>query len=360
MSGATLLGLRTFPRIAQALLHSTRSNITSMRMGRYMPPSRHTEYVQKRTVASEAEVSARKTGAKKRKRPPSLLLRTLDSQELSSEDFVVLSGRASVTLKPRSQLLYSSAHYFPDDTQGFFYWHTEPGAPALAGQVRFRVTNSKDPASFQGGQDLRLLGGDPWRVSLFSVASCTRYKVLRSVLLSDGLVTSDLLDSALRVISSATHGSRHPVSESNTIWRFGQAIRVSLEPTCFSFWVVDDSGGALVRLRYLFRPNHSKTPSYKGTALVQFERSTLEGHSNTRTVLLRIVKILEITKLDVDSSAPEPKEGGLVMMRRRGVCGGYWFPWSMNIDRWRETDKTRAFKMLFGRETLEVSSNTDV
>ncbi|KZT24299.1 hypothetical protein NEOLEDRAFT_1135069 [Neolentinus lepideus HHB14362 ss-1] len=363
MSGATLL-LRMFPRIAQTLPHSLRSNITRMRMGRHVPPH-DAQYVQKRKVTGEAEA-----GAKKRSRIPSLQLRTLNPQNLSPEDFVVLSGRMTPLVRLRAdlgrcpfwQLLYSAHHkHFPDDTQGFFYWHTDPGAPVLAGQVRFRVTNSKDPASFQGGQDLRLPGGDPWRVSLFDVARYTQYKVLRSVLLSDGLVTRDHLDSALRVLRSASPGSKHPDYESNIIWRFGQVIRVSLELTSFSVWVVSDSQGAWVRLRYMFRSEYSAPPAYKGTALVQFERSTLKGHTNTRSVVLRIVKILEMTKLNVDAPAPEPKEGELAMTRKRGAYSGGWVPWFTNIDKWtRETDRTRAFKMLFDRETLEAGLKTDV
>ncbi|KZT24298.1 hypothetical protein NEOLEDRAFT_1135066 [Neolentinus lepideus HHB14362 ss-1] len=145
MSGGMLL--RTFPCIVQALPHSSRLNITSTRMGRL----HHPDYAQERTVTGEAEAGARMTSAEKRKPSSSLRLRTLDFQNLSPEDFVVLSGRMTpLTIKSYSRLVYSSAYtnHFPDGTQEFFYWHTEPGAPAFAGQVRFRVTNSKDPASF--------------------------------------------------------------------------------------------------------------------------------------------------------------------------------------------------------------------
>ncbi|KZT24303.1 hypothetical protein NEOLEDRAFT_1179301 [Neolentinus lepideus HHB14362 ss-1] len=362
MSSATLLGLRTFPPIVQALPHSLRSSITSMRMGR----SHHQEYAQKRTITGEAEASASKTGAERRRRLPSVRLRTLNPRYLSPEDFVVLSGRmtpmnmrlrADLRSCPRLQLSYSNSkgHHigFPDDTQGFFYWHIDPGAPALAGQVRFRVTNSKDPASFQGGQDLRMPGGDPWRVSIFAIAWYQQYKVLRSVLLSDAFVTRDLLDSALCVVNSSKTVSRLPLSKSDIIWRFGQAIPVSLESTSFSAWVVDDSESALVRILCLFRPNNSKIPPYKGTALVQFEPSTLAEHANTRTVVIRIIKILEITKLNVGvRERPAPREGELVLTRKRDPNGGHWIPWSLDIDKEvRDTDKTRAFRMLFDRET---------
>ena len=55
---------------------------------------------------------------------------------------------------------------FPPAASGFFYYHPPPpGAPDIAGDIRFRVTNNKEPDSFVGGTDLTI-HGLPWLIPL--------------------------------------------------------------------------------------------------------------------------------------------------------------------------------------------------
>lgn len=81
---------------------------------------------------------------------------------------------------------------FPPNTGGFLYFHRPPpGAPDLAGDIRFRVTNDPDPASFAAGHDLQLYGV-PWTKALAPWAGAVRG--FESMLLDDGLIMPKQLD----------------------------------------------------------------------------------------------------------------------------------------------------------------------
>lgn len=61
----------------------------------------------------------------------------------------------------RKQLSYSP------DAKAFLYYSRSPERPRIAGEVRFRVTSSDDPASFESGSDLMRPDGMPWSSSLY-------------------------------------------------------------------------------------------------------------------------------------------------------------------------------------------------
>ncbi|TFK52877.1 hypothetical protein OE88DRAFT_1313113 [Heliocybe sulcata] len=301
-----------------------------------------------------------------------LLLRTLDPRWLRTEDFVVLSGRPQKALRVLAAPEIQGSHVsyrsegttplpFPPDTQGFLYFHLDADAPALAGQVRFRITTSSDPATFPEGRDLQLPDGRPWNIPVFQVARWSKYAAFRAVLLSDNLVTEKLLDPALSI--STSHGKKplHPNSDSVFAWKFGQTFPVELESTYIVVWLMGSSGWKRLRFRTpfsLLQQRGTKKVLYApfiGTALVHFEHSTLPEHEGTRTVVLRISKIVQLTKsenADDPEEVPEPREGGLVMMRRtRGV----WVPWSIDVDRPRReyhTEVCQALATLFSREKV--------
>ena len=63
---------------------------------------------------------------------------------------------------------YSNANMpFPPDTKAFLYYSTPPGKPRIAGELRFRVTSSDDPASFESVSDLMKKNGETWSRPLF-------------------------------------------------------------------------------------------------------------------------------------------------------------------------------------------------
>ncbi|TFK52878.1 hypothetical protein OE88DRAFT_1792132 [Heliocybe sulcata] len=301
-----------------------------------------------------------------------VLLRTLDPRRLRTEDFLVLSGRLQKALRvlaapeiQSSHVLYccqgTTSLLFPSDTQGFLYFHLDADAPALAGQVRFRITTSSDPATFTEGRDLQLPDGRPWNISLFQVARRSIYAAYRAQLLSDKLVTEELLVAALSVSASSGTRTVHPNFKSSFTWKFGQTFPVELESSSISVWSLGNSEGQRLYLRYPFSLLQQNIPPthvpFAGKALVHFERSTLPEHKGTRTVVLRIAKIVQLTKSENASGVdgvPEPKEGSLVMMRE---SYGAWVPWSVNVDQPRSEyhmHASKALAILFDNEERQA------
>ncbi|TFK46571.1 hypothetical protein OE88DRAFT_1667622 [Heliocybe sulcata] len=349
----------------------------------------HVAQARKRTISGTAAVAGpeRRTvlapnirATVKPKLYRSVPLGTLDPRRLYSKDFLVLSGLSSKHPRviaaddiPGVDLSYCrqgrTRLAFPSGTQGFLYWHLEADAPALAGQVRFRITTSSDPATFPEGHDLQLPDGRTWNISIFRIARMSSYAGLRAQLLSDKLVTVQLLDTALTVSGSNGVKIEHPSSSSTFVWKFRQTFAVELESTSIRIWLLGSSGGQLLRLEYLFSLKEATGTTrlchapFIGKALVQFERSTLPEHKGTRTVVLRVSKIIELTKTGSTGPVkwvPEPEEGGLVMMRK---VNGEWIPWSVNVDKpWSEyhIKGSTSLAVLFEHDDQQAGGGTKI
>ncbi|TFK46194.1 hypothetical protein OE88DRAFT_1668055 [Heliocybe sulcata] len=307
-------------------------------------------------------------------RTSTLLLRTLDKTRLDAGDFADLTGPARKNVRfpmapeqPTLQLRYFQNNIpFPLDAQGFLYWHLDPDAPPLSGQVRFRITTSSDPATFPNGRDLQLPDGGTWNISLFNIARRSAYSGLRVYLICEKLVTAKVLYSALTISASNGKEILHPATVSIFIWKFGQTFLADLGSIHLHLWVIGSFVAERFHVQHLFsirvRESGSngvskrvKHTPYTGRTLVQFERSTLPEHKGTRTVVLRIVKIIELTKSEDPDEAfgmPEPKKGDLVMMRKPGR---HWTPWSVDVDRPQPGSESpgpssRALAILFDNE----------
>ena len=79
---------------------------------------------------------------------------------------------------------------YPANTKGFLYYLTSPERPRIAGELRFRVASSDDPASFENGSDLLMSNGQPWSRTLDVVSKW--YPHLYEKLREEGLVPDDL------------------------------------------------------------------------------------------------------------------------------------------------------------------------
>ncbi|TFK46208.1 hypothetical protein OE88DRAFT_1043726 [Heliocybe sulcata] len=357
------------------------------RLSPYLP-SIGSSLVQKRwTSAAKALVDQDKqrfpksdipaTAAPRFRRRTALLLRTLDQTRLDVGDFVDITGEVEKSVRsaaapeqPSFHMGYSQSgpkHIpFPPDSQGFIYWHLEPDAPPVSGQLRFRTTASSDPTSFPSGRDLQLPDGRTWNISLFEIARRSKYSCLRAHLLSEELVTAEVLDTGLNICGLEGTRTVHPGPSSLLIWKFGQSFLVDFQSPGVGLWIMGSSAAERLRLERLFsfRMNDSGSTGrirsvdytpFTGRALVQFEHSTLPEHKGTRTVVLRFVKIIELTKAEGSndvSGMPEPKEGGLAMAHARG--SHHWRPWSVNVDRHQPGGKqhslSRALSILFDNE----------
>ncbi|TFK52866.1 hypothetical protein OE88DRAFT_1310926 [Heliocybe sulcata] len=275
-------------------------------------------------------------------------LRTLRAENLSSRDFTNLSGRTCVsglTYHQKSQILP-----FPASSAGFFYWHREPGAPALAGQLRFRVTRSSDPADFRTGEDLRLPNGlTTWNVSAFALARYSRYQAINTLALSEGLVQK-----ALPRIREP--GRQCAIRKDSTaIWRFYETFVCSLHAKEVNLWVLGNSKAQRTRLQSLFLPPGLPCQTvYTGNVELQFEPSRLPEHKGTRTVVLRIVKVYGLSRREdyIGTPGPEPREGELVTRRVRGRADRIRVPWSLDIDKAgaHRAKMKAAFEILYENE----------
>ena len=143
-------------------------------------------------------------------------VRTLDPVKLTPNDYVDFRAKSwprvnfvtqSNTLDSTSNLLLPKGSLqlsavalqdakFPPNATGFLYYHRPPFCPPLAGEIRFRVTSSSDPAGFASGSDLLTALGLPWKIPLLYMAVSKLYTTMRALLLQDGLVTPQLLETA--------------------------------------------------------------------------------------------------------------------------------------------------------------------
>ena len=81
---------------------------------------------------------------------------------------------------------------FPALARGFLYYKLPALAPPHAGQIRFRITPSSDPASFVDGYDLpHSVNPLPWSILLRRVVHPRYYIALLSQLRHDGLVAEE-------------------------------------------------------------------------------------------------------------------------------------------------------------------------
>lgn len=148
-------------------------------------------------------------------------LRTLDQDKLTAEDYVDLSDSCALAVYYKcvslpmalSKKLPGIISYavreggkeytsFPVNTRGFFYYLPHPRSP-LGGSIRFKVTQTTDPARFREGQDLLDEHGTTWTFPLLAALHLDRYAVLRERMLKSGIVTPELLAQHAELLDTA-------------------------------------------------------------------------------------------------------------------------------------------------------------
>ncbi|TFK46234.1 hypothetical protein OE88DRAFT_1707835 [Heliocybe sulcata] len=325
-----------------------------------------------------------------------LPLHTLNQTRLDVNQFVNLTGQKSKRVRfpvAPEESSFEMRYFrpggrdmpFPPDSQGFLYWHLDPDAPPVSGQVRFRTATSSDPATFPIGRDLQLPDGRMWHISLFDIAERAKYSGLRIHLLSEKLVTVNVLDTAQNISSRNGKRTYRPATGSLLIWKFGQSFLVDLTRNESSLWVIGRSAverlvlpslsSVCVRksdrteICYVLSGSHESRTSrqttmhdflngveytpFAGRALVQFERSTLPEHKGTRTVVLRILKVMKKSDGSDDASwTPEPQEDGLDM------SGMHQHAWSVDVHHPQPgsgllSSSAKALRILFDNEALQ-------
>ncbi|PSR77476.1 hypothetical protein PHLCEN_2v7907 [Hermanssonia centrifuga] len=134
-------------------------------------------------------------------------------------------------------------------------------------------------------------------------------------LLSDGLISEDTLSICKTAIDA--HKTRRFNATSRVLFAFGQPFYIRFGR--FSkFYVIDTSGyqERIIDVLWVY-PFNENGPLYRsGSAICCFELSNLPEHEGTRSVVIRVLKILEpITQTPQDDPRihlPEVVEGGLL------------------------------------------------
>ncbi|PIL27883.1 hypothetical protein GSI_10005 [Ganoderma sinense ZZ0214-1] len=341
-------------------------------------------------------------------------IRTLDPHKLVQDDYIDFSLKAQprlgVVLQSRRStdpLICRSLHNpiftavpwstnkFPPGTHGFLYYHVPPNGSPLAGELRFRVTPTRDPASFATGSDLLTDRAMPWRYPLYKLVCRPSCQDLVALLLQDRLLsqrTLDLISAAVAPLhgtgSHAQRGAggvalsgssaRQPTNRSTTpvLSAFGQefCLRYTEED---NFLAIFASPDAILKheMRFLTASQvsvHGKSVLYspfKGSVVCCFEQSMLPKHAGKRVVVIRVVRMVESDPIrrvpppaGVDypwTEALEPRVGELL----KKVHYGTLQPWAADVDSgWKRSSgvpRTRALKVLFENQELYGSPSLE-
>ncbi|KAF8968777.1 hypothetical protein BDZ97DRAFT_328448 [Flammula alnicola] len=224
---------------------------------------------------------------------------------------------------------------YPPKTRGAFYYHQDPGRPALSGELRFRMCNSI--AKFHMGQDLQVDVGEPWNIPLLTMVQKAPFLPICRLLTQDGLVDDDLVAD----LQKLPHLYRH-TKESIMLYEIDQPFVVDVARSQWAVSLVTRKSLQTVVLQKLFRAQTGKfTPLYTGRVRARFEASTLPEHAHRPALVLRVLEELTPVKCvvpDYDGFVAKPRPGELFAKKYRQM--GY-VPWSYSLSN-RVYSKTLA------------------
>jgi hypothetical protein len=270
---------------------------------------------------------------------------TLHPARLSASEFLDMSARKSASIPvptfikgapicfrgskdPSSD---SNTDYidvpFPKDTRGFLYYIPGPSHAPAAGEIRFRVTGNRDPASFEGGHDLLYpITTLPWRITLASIArNSTLHSFLHLLQEVDHSVTRSLAESLGQKPTERMSG------RSQIIHSPGQPFFQDFSGSEFILWIVTgstfrrfrvespcDRRGSTSKIPYIGEA-YSATPTVRqsnsmtGTALCTVEPTkTALGVAAMAVRVLKIIRPVKPVDPAYDGYLPAPVEGELL------------------------------------------------
>lgn len=199
---------------------------------------------------------------------------TFDRNLLQPEDFCDISLKARSVLrssdpnisyrgmgqvKSKYNVPWGTPSVFPPGTRGFFYYHLPPGLSSIAGEIRFRITPTPNPASFSQGTDLLMSSGLPWRLQILPALNFSIYRFILDLLLRDGLVTPADLAEGQSVVQSCPG---KPDIKANILHSLDQPFVINFGAQHFTLWIVCGRRMARIRQSYMFCDK--KVPVYKG------------------------------------------------------------------------------------------------
>lgn len=220
---------------------------------------------------------------------------------------------------------------FPEGTRGFLYYFNPDFAPSWMGQLRFRVTDSSDPASFASGHDLLdPHGALPLAWPLRTVMSSSLYQNLFRMLLHEKLVTRDTVAQV-----AGLWPNLHWKGGTRTIYAYKQPFYLDFQSPRFQLEIVGMEGGRLVVERMKLQGPALHNREYGGDPLSGEYQSQdaaraiilMSYHTGSAIcafdrmpggeIAVRILKMVEPVKL-LEGSISEagiPQEGALLHTR---------------------------------------------
>jgi hypothetical protein len=164
-----------------------------------------------------------------------------------------------VSLKDsRSPVITSPIHYdrgpinktnaklpYPTDTRAFLYYSLLPGRPRISGELRLRVTSSKDPASFESGSDLLRPDGQVWSRSLYTLSKY--FPPLYEKLREDQFIPDDL-DTAMAALPER----RQLYRLSQVLYTLNDSFIVDFNSAKTIFFLITEQGLERLPLKGIF------------------------------------------------------------------------------------------------------------
>ncbi|KAJ7839825.1 hypothetical protein B0H14DRAFT_1064968 [Mycena olivaceomarginata] len=284
-------------------------------------------------------------------------LSTLNSNLIQDTDFVDFSHKTRTNIRFFAsgkgvgdviQYHYRNGYMpFPSGTRGFLYWKSEEEISSLAGALRFRITGSADPKSFEDGCDLMWPSGIPWQIMQAQVATRARYKHILTQLLAEDLTTESNIHQCRK-----TFRQEHLFPEI-TLFDINQPFPVNWEATVAL--IIVGRGGEM-RTAYLRSGFSNAGPAgkrafpFKGRAILRFEPSSLDVQLGQRVLLLRVLRLLDpIADRRSEGRTVMPVEGNLVKIKDMRKDPAIETPWAFDIDR-SNSGLARALRLLWPEE----------
>ena len=192
--------------------------------------------------------------------PPQPPISTLHPDRLKNNDFLDVSGieRKYILTKWgrtdfRNHRDLEGTDYtpFPPGSHGFLYYYTDPNLPAVAGEVRFRLTANNEPSSFNSGRDLLRPYGLPWAISLLNISHVKYRDPLKRQLLEDGLVDPRVMQRCERLFRN----TKWNIAPHIILYSLHQPFVVDMGAASFDVGVVTNDSESIHRcsIRAVFR-----------------------------------------------------------------------------------------------------------
>ncbi|KAF5342646.1 hypothetical protein D9611_002026 [Ephemerocybe angulata] len=295
------------------------------------------------------------TSAIQRAPPTKRPVNNLDPKHLNMSHIIDLQGviQPWVSFAPAAwtRLCYSvPSTPFPPHSRGFLYYHSRPGLPPGAGEIRLRVVDpglaeSHSAADlFANGRDLLEHNGyKPWRIHMLQLYTTQGYHPIRQLLRAQGLIDAAQDRETEQRVSAA---KLDRVGRSTILDTISDTFVMQLPILTLKLAFMHDEcivppSQVAWNLHWRDRPRTVKGSDahwrlYQGSAVVRFELKKAEKNNmfyrvkEGETVL--VLRILEL----LDQASPDgvpfrlPEGGDLI----QGLSPSFY--WFMHLDKARK------------------------